>query len=97
MNILDIPTIVPKVNGARRVNLLDAHASGTYVAPIIEQEAPMPRGVYERKPKDPQAAKVPKLKPAAKKSSGQYSAVLAELRARRDQIDAAIAAVEALG
>jgi len=56
----------------------------------------MPRGVYERKPKEPRAAKKAATPPVAKKSRGQYSAVLAELRERRAQIDSAIAAIEAL-
>jgi hypothetical protein len=70
--------------------------------PKINQEDPaMPRGVYERKPKDSSAApkkRTPRVAapPLAKRARGQYSDVLAELRAKRAQIDAAIEAIEAL-
>lgn len=63
---------------------------------VTQEESAMPRGVYERKPRGTAPKKDTAAEPAAKKSRGQFGSVLAELYSRRKQIDAAIAAIEAL-
>jgi len=82
----------PRVNGTRVISPM-SHADD------IQEEPPMPTGVYKRKgdaaPK--RRGRPPKVAAVVtNKTRGQYSDVLAELRAKRDQIDAAIAAIEAL-
>lgn len=94
--ILNAVAPPPKVNGARVISPM----RNTDDQP---EEPAMPRGIYERKPRADGAApkkrgRAPKVAapPVAKKPRGQYSGVLADLHAKRDQIDAAIEAIEAL-
>ena len=93
MNLLDaLQPAAFKPQGARRISLL-----GDAINEHIQEEPVMPRGVYERK-KRTELGVTPKIATpsVSKKSRGQYSQVLADLREKRNQIDAAIAAIEAL-
>ena len=66
------------------------------------EEQPMPRGVYERKPKkqsDKPAAKrgrKPRAKGGFMAPAGTIADILAGMRKKRDALDAAIKALEAL-